>query len=571
MAHHTRSGKIIRPLVFGLIILAVLSTGGFYGWKLLAGGSKGDAAPQMAKVKRETFVHEILEKGNVESAINVDITCEVESMGGITIIKIVEEGTEVKKGDLLVEFDSSSFSESVNKQQIAVLNSKAKVAQSEVDVDNAKLDLEEYQEGKYKELEKAAENKILKNKEGMRTAEDKLRYNTNLLAKGYITESVVEAEEFAYRQAENDLIVAEMERENLEKYTKKKMINSYTAKIAATKAKLESDNKSLDLEEERLAHLKKQLEKCTVYAPQDGQVVYAPPRWGDEQMLIREGLKVYERQQVIKLPDPSKMQVKGLVNEASIRLVKPGNPATIELEAFPNQIFNGTVKVVNDYPEPTGWNSQGMAREYQTTVTILDPPAGIKPGLTAKVKIIVNVIPSALTLPIQAVFEYDKKMYCVLYKDGDWDKVEVKTGPTNDKQVVIESGLEEGAEVVLNAWQNREKLNLPKIDKEEYSGPLKNEFDNQAGTPPAGQDAGAGSPGAARGERGPRPPAGEKPAPPTESTATESTTTETPATETKDAPEKKTEGTEEAAAKTETKTETKAETKDVPVSVPVAQ
>ena len=505
MTEHSSNKKILRPLLIGLVSFVVLAAGAFYGWKKLVGGTNVEAAPQFVKVKKETFVHEILERGNVESASNVDITCEVESMGGITIIKIVEEGTEVKKGDLLVEFDSSTFLESVNKQKIAVLNSQAKKVQSEVDVKNAELELEEYEKGKYIELETAADNKILKQKEEMRKAEDKLRFNTNLLARGYITESTVEAEEYAFRQAENDMKVAIMERKNLQAYTKEKMLNSLRAKIQSATAKLASDKSSHGLEEDRLKHLEKQLDMCSVYAPQDGQVVYAPPRWGDESMIIREGLKVYERQQIIKLPDPSKMQVKGLVNEASIRLVKVGDPATIELEAFPNQVFNGVVKVVNDYPEPTGWNSQSMSREYQTTITVLDSPAGIKPGLTAKVKIIVNVIPAALTLPIQAVFEYDKKMYCVTYKDGKWDKLEVKTGATNDKQVVIESGLDEGAEVVLNAWQNREKLNLPKIDKEESAGPLKNEFDNQKredNRPPEGEkSAEAGE----RGNRGPRP------------------------------------------------------------------
>ncbi|MCL2304663.1 MAG: efflux RND transporter periplasmic adaptor subunit [Planctomycetaceae bacterium] len=538
MTYRTRKGSIVRSLSLSLVVLTVLLLGGFYGWKLLAGGVRVESAPQMVQVKRETFIHEILEKGSVESSINVDITCEVESVGGIVIIKIVEEGTDVKKGDLLVEFDSSTFQETVNKQAIAVLNSQAKNFQAEVDVKNAELELEEYKEGKYKELLKAAENKILKQKEEMRKAEDTLRFNSNLLARGYITESTVAAEEFKFRQAENDLIVAEMEKDNLIKYTATKTINSLEAKVAAAKAKMNSDQESLQLEKNRLEHLQKQLDKCKVYAPQDGQVVYAPPRWGDESMLIREGLKVYERQQIIKLPDPTKMQVKGLVNEASIRLVKPGDPATIELEAFPNQTFKGIVKTVNDYPEPTGWSSQGMAREYQTTVTVLDPPAGIKPGLTAKVKIIVNVIPGALTLPIQAVFEYDKKMYCVTYNEGKWDKIEVKTGPTNDKQVVIESGLEEGDVVVLNAWQNREKLNLPKIDKEEeYSGPLQNEFDNQSPTTNTDKPRERG------GTRGPKP-AAEK--------STEAS---------KDASEKQPEKVEEAATTPEEKTKAKSEAK----------
>jgi len=541
MSHHAQKGNIIRPLIIGLAILTVLLTGGFYGWQLLAGGARIDAAPQMVKVKRETFVHEILEKGNVESSINVDITCQVESIGGgggggmsggggggggVTIITIVEEGTNVKKGDLLIEFDSSSLSDSVNRQMIAVLSSEARTFQSEVDLKNAELELEEYKEGRYKELLKVAENKILRQKEALRKAEDALRFNRNLLANGYITESLVESEEFAFRQAENELAVAEMEKENLIKYTAVKMINSLEARVSSAAARRDSDQESLRLERSRLAHLEKQLERCKVYAPQDGQVVYAPPRMGNEENIIREGLRVFERQQIIKLPDPTKMQVKGLVNEASIRLVKPGDPTVIELEAFPNQTFNGVVRTVNEFPEPTGWNALGMAREYQTTITILDPPPGIKPGLTAKVKIIVNVIPSALTLPIQAVFEYDKKMYCVTYNEGKWDKIEVKTGPTNDKQVVIESGLEEGDEVVLNAWQNREKLNLPKIDKEEeYSGPLKNEYDNQESVSERMPNAdrpregfapreGAGQ-GSGRGDRGPgsgpRPAAIEKP------------------------------------------------------------
>ncbi|MGL6196763.1 MAG: efflux RND transporter periplasmic adaptor subunit, partial [Thermoguttaceae bacterium] len=494
----------------------------------------------MVKVKKGNFIHEILERGSVESTSNVDILCEVESLGGITIITVVPEGTEVKKGDLLIEFDSSSFLESVNKQRIAVLTSQAKVFQSEVDFKNAELELEEYEEGKLKESIKAADNKILTAKESMRTAEDVLRFDANLLARGYITESVVEADEFAYRKAENELAVAEMERTNLIKYTKKKMINSYQAKIEAAKAKLEADQQSHKLEKERLAHLEKQLEKCKVYAPQDGQVVYPPPRWGDEQMIIREGLKVYERQAIIKLPDPSKMQVKGLVNEASIRLVKVGDPATIELEAFPNQAFNGVVKTVNDYPEPTGWGATSMSREYQTTVTILDSPHGIKPGLTAKVNIVVNVMKGVLTLPVQAVFEYGGKMYCVTYKNGTWDKIEVKTGPTDEKLVVIESGLSEGDEVVLNSWQNREKLNLPKIEKEDKTGvPMDSAVENKpAGASNASATAETSKSAGSKPEGGARSGGGERRQRPESASATATATTTTSADEVKPAEEK---------------------------------
>ena len=499
MKDKPRDGKTNRSLIIAIVAVLLLGIGAVYSWRLFAGSSVVEIAPQMTKMKTETFIHEITERGSVESASNTDITCEVESVGGITIIWLVPEGTDVKEGDPLVEFDSSTFTEQVNKQEIAFLNAQAKVSQSEADLENAKLDLEEYVEGKYLENEKTADNKILQAKETMRTAEDNLRYSRNLFARGYITESEVEANEFALQKATNDLAVAEMERKNLEEYTRKKTVNTFEAKVRAVNAKLESDKRNLNLEESRLKHLQKQLDQCKVSAPQDGQVVYAPPRWGDESEIIREGKKVYERQQIIKLPDPTKMQVKGLVNEASIRLVKVGDPATVELEAFPNKVFKGVVKVVNDYPEPTGWNSTSMSREYQTTVTILDPPPGIKPGLTAKVKIVVNVIPNANTLPIQAVFDYGGKMYCVTFKDGKWDKKEVQTGPTNEKQVVIESGLDTDEMVVLNAWQNREKLNLPKLEKAEppvdpeEMKMMRREQGGDTGPKPEGRGGDAGS------------------------------------------------------------------------------
>lgn len=559
MDHNTRSGGKY-PLVVLVIALIVVLGGAVYAWRLFNGDNVVEVAPQMAVVKKEMFVHEILERGNVESSENVNVLCDVESNSGVTILWVIPEGSEVKKGDPILEFDASTFTESVNKQQIAVYTSEAKVFQSEVDHKNAVLELEEYEKGTFEELKKTAENKILSAKEKMRTSEDKLRFNATLFSRGYITESVVEAEEFEYEQAKNNLGLAEMEYKNLEDYTRVKMINSLNAKIKATETKLATDKESHRLEVERLEHQKKQLEKCKVVAPEDGQVVYTPPpRWGSESDIIREGKKVYERQEILKLPNPAKMQVKGLVNEASIRLVRVGHPASIELEAFPNQTLSGVVKTVNDYPEPTHWGATSMAREYQTLVTILDPPPGIKPGLTAKVKIVVNVIPEALQLPIQAVFEHGGKTYCVTYKNGIWDKVEVKTGATNENFVVIESGLSEGDEVVLNSWQNRDKLDLPKIEEEEKSGPLTDEFNNfnqQQG--PGGGGPGAGAPGGAApaaggaetprgpggpgGPRGPRPertPPGEqetsKPAEATTETPSETapseTTTESTSTE----------------------------------------
>jgi len=102
-----------------------------------------------------------------------------------------------------------------------------------------------------------------------------------------------------------------------------------------------------------------------------------------------------------------------------------------------------------------------------TTVTILNPPVGIKPGLTAEVRIVVNEIPNALQLPAQAVFEHGGKHYAVTYHDGKWDKVEIVVGPNNDKHIVILEGLKENDFVVLGSRTHRDKIDLPKIQEQE--------------------------------------------------------------------------------------------------------
>jgi hypothetical protein len=108
-----------------------------------------------------------------------------------------------------------------------------------------------------------------------------------------------------------------------------------------------------------------------------------------------------------------------------------------------------------------------MSKEYMTTIMILDPPEGIKPGLTAEAKIAVNEISDALLVPVQSVFSHGGKTYSLIFRDNKWDKVEVKIGPSNDKEVVIQEGLKEGEPVVLGAWSHRENVDLPKINEEE--------------------------------------------------------------------------------------------------------
>jgi len=454
---------MLKRALFFLIVVALVAAGGYYVWGRLQETVKMEP-PQLVAVKRGLFLHEVLERGNVDSARNEEIRCMVESAGGLTIISVVDEGTLVKKGDMLVELDSSTLRENIQRQRITVIASKAKLERSKADLRTAELNLQEYLEGTYIQSQKTIENEIFAAEEAVKTQEDNLSYYKKLLEKEYITDAKVEADLIELEKARNALEIAKLRLHVLKNISKEKMVNLYQASIASNQATVEADEETLKLDTTRLEHLEEQQRRCVITAPRDGQVVYFMPRWGGDEDLIRVGKRVFERQILLQLPDPTQMQVRGLVNEANIRLVKVGQKASIRLEAFPNQVFDGVVKTVNDYPEPGNFMGGSMSKEYLTIVTILNAPEGIKTGLTAEARILVNEISHALLLPMQAVFEYGGIMYAVTFKEGNWDKIEVKTGPANDKEVVILEGLNEGDEVVLGAWAHRDKLNLPKLE-----------------------------------------------------------------------------------------------------------
>jgi hypothetical protein len=240
---------------------------------------------------------------------------------------------------------------------------------------------------------------------------------------------------------------------------------------------------------EELERLKEQVEKCTIRAPEAGQVVYAneTDRRGRETIIIEEGTQVRENQVLIRLPDPKRMEVEAKINEAKVTQVEAGMTATIRLDAFPDLRLPGTVEEVNEYPEPTSW-FMGTNKEYGTTVTIDEAPPGLRPGLTAEVRILVERQNDVLMLPVLAVFQHGRKFYCIVPTEQGLQPREVKLGSSNDKVVIILEGVKEGDKVVMNAGAVRDEVELPEIKQpaaEETparpSGPRPNRAQGQPG------------------------------------------------------------------------------------------
>lgn len=510
------------------IVLAAVLVVPLLAWSFWPGGgwAAREINPMTHTVERSLFLNETLERGNVESASNVEIRCEVQSknLQGTTILEIVPEGTYVQPGDILVRLDKSQLENDRIKQQITCSNSEAALIKARNDHASALIAKREYEEGSFREQEQQILSEISTAQENLRRARDYLKYSERLAVRGYVTQLQLEADRFAVEKAQTDLEVAETKLRVLREFTKAKMLNQLDSAIATTEAAKKAAERSHQLDVEQLQLIETQIERCTIRAPEPGQVVYANEvgSRGGKDIIIQEGEMVRERQVIIRLPDPKRMQVKAKINEARVSMVAPGQRATIRMDAFPDLELVGTVEKVSEYPAPTNFFNPNV-KEYETIIKIDQSPPGLRPGLTAEVKILIERIEDTIHVPVQSVFEHAGRHWCVVRGEGGrgWAAREVEVGSTNDKTVVIRKGLEVGEEIVLNASVARDRVDLPAASEANGAG--------QRGSGGLGRPSRRGPGGAAGPESVPAASGNERGKPIGESAGSEGGSTSNPA------------------------------------------
>jgi HlyD family secretion protein len=427
----------------------------------------GESQLIVERARMGAFVHDVVERGEVESSANVNVVCEVQSQNaeGVRIIEIVAEGTLVKTGDFLVKLDDAVLRTDRAKQLIDVSTSEAALAEAQNDLEALRIAKQEYEQGTFKEEEAELESELLVAEENIRRAESCLKHSRKMWLRGYIDRTKFEADEFAVDKYRKELEVAQIKLDVLRNFTKAKTVKEHETDIRTAETKVNAERAKHAVELEKLDRIEKQLEKCTIKAPIDGQVVYAEtePWRSNGENAIRPGTRVREQQVIIRLPDPKKMQVKARISESRIDRVKGDMRVKIELDALPDLVLQGRVIKINPYPSSDNWFSAN--KEYTTLVEISDPPEALRPGMSAHVAIRVETLPEALQVPVQAVVERSDKFYCLVRDPrGKLAAREVLIGSTNEKLLVIREGLSEGQEVVMNPRAHLEEVGLPVVD-----------------------------------------------------------------------------------------------------------
>ena len=475
-----RSGN---TLTFALGVMIVVGAMAFGGWWMFGRAGEEEMTDLiMNTVSKGPYDFVVIEQGQVESASNTDLRCEVRARGGgggggsssgmgggsTSILDVKPEGAIVEEGEWVVKLDSSSFEQERNTQLITVAGREAAVVQADNTLAAAKISRDEYLLGTFVQNEKLIQGEVFVAEQALRTAQQNLNSAKTLAAKGIITGLQVETAQYNVDNAQKQLEVAQTKLDALRLYTKEKMLKDIDSAIATAEANLAAQRSSLALEKDKLAEIEEQIEKCTIIAPQKGQVVYAneSDSWrgsSANQFVVMPGASVRERQVIVRLPDMNDMQVKATVNEAKITLVRPGLPVTIRVDALRDEFIEGIVTKVNPYAEPSTFSS-GNIRKYATIIKILNPPEGLRSGMNAEVRIHVERKSEALQVPVQALAEHKGRFFSLVQTAaGDYETRQVEISSTNDKVATIEKGLLEGDQVVMNPRGAGGLLVLPNL------------------------------------------------------------------------------------------------------------
>jgi multidrug efflux pump subunit AcrA (membrane-fusion protein) len=443
----------------------------------------------------------IVERGALESANNHEIVCRVkaksqQSQNSTTIKSLVDEGTHVKKGDLLIDLDDSGLIEQLKDQKIVVDKAQSdwvqaeqqyKIAEekyksdrktAETDVELAKIDLEKYLKGDYPQNLQDVDGRIKVAESDLEQQRDRAAWAQRMLKKGYYSVSQADSEQSKLQSLELALAKVVTEKRVLVDPAyglKKRSETDYANKVAvkalalsqvekqwiATEVQDRTDRDTKkSIYEQGVAKYKEiddEIKKCKLYAPIDGLVVYFIPentRWGvGRQAVVAQGESVAENQKLMQIPDLKHMFVNVKVHEAMVRRVHKGQPAMIRVESMSNRRLRGHVEAVANAPSQQDFWAADV-KVYTTKVTIDEEVDGLKPGMTAEVTITVaDALDHVLLLPIQAIagsVEMGDTRKCFVMRNGMPVERDITVGMSNDKDAEILSGLQEGDEVVVN-------------------------------------------------------------------------------------------------------------------------
>ncbi len=479
-------GLALRAIV-GAIALIALATAAAALFRPDKGSTSNN---DIKKVELTSFDIAVTASGELEAKSQVEIRSRLEKPS--TIAEIVDEGKRVLKGDLLVRLNSDDIQQQLDEELLRLESAKSDLVaaenafeiqinendsamrQSRLKHELAEIEYRKWIEGDDLKMRQKNELGIEKAQREKVRLSEKFEKSEQLFAQEFLSKDERDRDEVAAIEAAANLQTALLEKEVYETYERPKEIKKLssdieeaaaemerverknTSELAAKEADRSNKRQQLAMRQSKVSKLQEQLANCTVNAPQDGLVVYGSTmdrnRWGgmsgDGPFQI--GQQIHPNQLLIILPDTREMVASVRVHEANAGRVKPGQVATLKIDAAQGKIFTGKVERVAILAESGGWRDPNL-REYTVKVSLdaSNDVLALKPSMRCDASIVLGKVENVLATPIQAVFNDGPTRFVYTPSGSKFARVPVQIGRRSDTQIEIRAGLEAGTPVLL--------------------------------------------------------------------------------------------------------------------------
>ncbi len=458
--------------------------------RAVRGGEASDAVVATFAARKGPLTISVPVTGAIKAREQAVICNQVQ--GRSSIVWIIPEGTEVKKGDRLVELDTSYLRDhrlvhesrvenataacTVAEEDLAVIQNQAisDVHEAETVLLLAQRDMEKYRDGEYPNKVNAAQNEIALAEEELAGAEETLRWSNRLFEEKYISLTEKQVDSLSRSRAYIKVQIAKNNLRLLEQYAGRREIarlesDVFQAKMALERARrrakanlvrvearVTTRRRILEHEMERLADVDDQLAKSVLVAPADGMVIYATTvqrggaRMFDSRQPLQEGVQVFERQELFYLPVAKSCMAEVNIDESSLDKVQLGLPVRVKVAAVGGKEFMGTLARIAPLPDPQSmWMNPDLKR-YLSQVYLDETDPSLRTGMSCRVEIVVAQYDEAIYVPIHAVVRVKgRPTVYVLKSDGTQEERPVEVGLDNNSMVRVTHGLEEGESVVM--------------------------------------------------------------------------------------------------------------------------
>ncbi|MBI3477744.1 MAG: efflux RND transporter periplasmic adaptor subunit [Acidobacteria bacterium] len=352
--------KVLIGIGVALVLVIIVSVTVYQSRKNLV-------TVQTGKAQKQNLASVVSASGEIKPKTYVNIGAN--AFGKIVKLH-VREGDHVKKGQLLAQLENVQSSADVNAMRASVQAAETDSVASDAALKTAMADL----------------NRAKSDAERAKLDYDRA---TGLYQDKLIAKQDYDARKATWEQADAGMAQA-------------------VARIAQAKAQKDSAEKRITQNSANLTRVSDVLRKTTYEAPYDGIITNLPVREGETVVI---GIQNSPGSTLMTLADMSVITSEVKVDETDIVNVHLGQPAEVTIDAIPRKTFHGTVTEIgnNAIVRSTGVatsqqsSTSQEAKDFKVVVTLNDPPADLRPGLSSTAKITTATRPSVLSVPIQAL------------------------------------------------------------------------------------------------------------------------------------------------------------------------